>query len=229
MNRLVLSGIDRGDECELVVLVDGWDVLAGLDAVGVDPDLGLALLDPTAAPCRVRIGRCECGDDGCGSVTFRLSFDGETVVWDRWESSFGDQLPETFRFNARRYERVWRAASDQRPWETPERRFARRVAATVDGELVAALAWRGLGFAEVVPARDGAIAVHLTASYGEARWSVYVVHDVSDDPYEVGTLLRRRGPSGWPEVYWCAETEAGAFQQPPMGGRWWQMWPPSDV
>ena len=229
MNSLALTGIDHGDECEIVVLVDGEDVLARLDAVGVDPEEGFEVLRPGPEPRRVRLGRCECGDNTCGSVTVRIRLDGETVRWDEWESSFGDDLPEAFLFEARRYHYVLTGATVERPWESPERRFARQVAATVDRDLIAALAWRGLGYAEVVPARDGAVAVHLTASFGDARWSVYVVHELCDDPSVLAAMLRRHGPTGWPEVYWWAENEAGAFQQPPMAGRRWRMWRPAEV
>ena len=227
MNRLRVSGIDRGVDCELLLLVDGRDVLAPMDARGLDPDAGLPLLAPLGVPRRVQLGRCGCDDGSCGEVSVRVASADGVVVWDQWRSSLGFDVPAELRFESRRYAEEVRAAADDRPWESPERRYARRAAALVDADVRAALAWRGLHLAEIVPAADGAVAVRLTAAQGGGRWSVFVVLPVTEDPDAVCSLLRRRGPTAWPDVYWWGENEAAAFQQPPMAGRRWRMWQPT--
>ena len=229
MNRLRLSGIDRGDDCELVVFLDGDDVLHHLDAIGVEPDVAFPLLVPVSPPRRVQLGRCGCGDDRCGSVTVRIAADGNTVVWDGWSSTLGDGLPGAFRFDRSAYDAAVSAANQVRPWESKERRFARRAAELVDADVRAALSWRGLQFVAIEPAGEAAVAVHLSARYCEARWAVFVVVPVGGDPGSIPHLLSHWGPTAWPNVVWWSENEAAAFQQPPMAGRRWHMWQPVDV
>jgi hypothetical protein len=228
VNRLHITGVDDGFGCELIFLVDGRDLLVEMGAAGLDPDELLPRLDLSHAPATVRIGRCECGSDACGSVTVHIESDGDSVVWDAWASSFSDDLPPPLRFERRQYLGALKAA-DSRQWESPERRFSRRTAGLVDQATRAALAWRGLQFENVVPAGDGLAAVWLRARYRDARWSVYVIVAVSDEPESVRQLLTRRGPTAWPNVVWWGENEAAAFQQPPMAGRRWRMWQPVDA
>jgi hypothetical protein len=228
VNRLHITGVDDGFGSELIFLVDGHDLLLDMSAVGLDPDEVLSHLDLRRAPGTVRIGRCECGSDACGSVTVHIESDGDTVIWDGWASSFGDDLPPPLRFDRQQYVGALEAA-DSRQWESPERRFSRQTAGLVDQATRAALAWRGLQFENVVPAGDGLAAVWLRARYRDARWSVYVIVAVSDDPESVRQLLTRRGPTAWPHVVWWGENEAAAFQQPPMAGRRWRMWQPVDA
>jgi hypothetical protein len=229
VNQLRLSGVDRGDDCELVLFVDGEDILYRLDAMGLEPDLLLPLLVPISAPRQVRVGRCGCGDDRCGSVTVRIAAVGDTVIWDSWSSTLGDALPGDFRFDRAGYDTAVARANDVRPWESKERAFARRAAELVDADVRAALSWRGLRYVAIRPAGDGAVAVHLSAEYCEARWAVFVVVPAEGDPGSVPHLLTHWGPTAWPNVVWWSENEAAAFQQPPMAGRRWYMWQPVDV
>jgi hypothetical protein len=228
VNRLHITGVDRGYRCELILIVDGSDVLMDLDAAGLDSDELLEGLQPPEAPRTVRLGRCECGDDDCGSVLVRITAEGDGVVWDGWSSSFGDHLPPPFRFDRAEY-LAELSAAEGRPWESEERHFARQVGELIDAEVRSALSWRGLTYQEVVPAGDGLVAVRLSAGYREAEWSVYVVVSVSEDPEYVRYLLSRRGPTAWPNVFWWGENEAAAFRQPPMAGRRWRMWKPDDL
>jgi hypothetical protein len=228
MSRLRITGVDRGYRSELILLVDGSDVLMDLDAAGLDSDEVLEDLRPTELSRMVKVGRCECGDEGCGSVLVRISAEGDGVVWDNWSSSFGDDLPPPFRFDRAEYMAELSAAA-ARGWESDERRFARRVGEQMDAEVQAALSWRGLAYQEVMPAGDGLVAVRLSARYTEAEWSVYVIVAVSEDPASVRYLLSRRGPTAWPNVFWWGENESAAFRQPPMAGRRWRMWKPDAV
>jgi hypothetical protein len=228
VNRLHITGVDDGFSCELIFLVDGQDLLMEMGAAGLDPDELLPRLELCRAPTTVRIGRCECGSDACGSVTVRIETVGNKVVWGGWASSFSDDLPQPLCFERRQYLGALKAA-DSRLWESPERRFSRRAAGLMDQATRAALAWRGLQFEDVVPAGDGLAAVCLSARYRNARWSVYVIFAISEDPEAVRHLLTRRGPTAWPNVVWWGETEAAAFQQPPMAGRRWRMWQPVDA
>ena len=96
-----------------------------------------------------------------------------------------------------------------------------------DIDAAAALAWRGLQYLDVAPAGTGAIAVRFRAEMAGARWSVYAMFAVGDDPGAVPNRLVRKGPSSWPAVAWWGENEAAAFVQPPMAGRRWRMWEPT--
>jgi hypothetical protein len=229
MNRLRLSGVDRGDESELILFVDGQDVLYHLDAIGIEPDILLPQLAPVSPPKEVQVGRCGCGDERCGSVTVRIAAHGDTVVWDNWSSTLGEDLPGAFRFARGGYDATVSTANEARPWESTERTFARQAAGLVDAKTCAALSWRGLRFVTIRRAGDGAVAVHLSAEYCDAEWSIFVLVPVSGDPGSVPRLLSRRGPTAWPNVVWWSENEAAANQQPPMAGRRWQMWQPVGV
>jgi len=211
-----------------VLLVDGSDLLVDLDAVGLDPDEILPQLVATDLPRRARIGRCECGDETCGEVTVRITARGGRVVWDDWSSSFGEALPPRLQFDAVQYAEQLSSA-EAREWESGERRFARAVSEMIDTEVACALAWRGLHYREVIPAGDDLVAVRLTASYAGAEWSVYVVVPTSQDPESVRHLLTRRGPTAWPNVFWWGDNEAAAIRQPPMAGRRWRMWQPTEA
>jgi hypothetical protein len=177
----------------------------------------------------VQVGRCGCGDERCGSVTVRIAADGDTVIWDSWFSTLGDDLPGDFRFDRPGYDTAVSAANRERPWESKERAFARHAAELVDVDVHNALSWRGLRFVRIAPAGTGAVAVHLSAQYCDARWAVFVIVPVEGDPGSVPYLLTHWGPTAWPHVVWWSENEAAAFQQPPMAGRRWHMWQPADV
>ena len=159
----------------------------------------------------------------------RVALDGDAVIWDGWISTVGDVLPGPFRFDRAGYETAIAVADASRDWETAERRFARHAAELVDAEVRAALSWRGLRYLEIRPAGEGAVAVHLSAEYHAARWIVFVVIPIGDDPSAVVRLLSRWGPTKWPNVVWWSENEAAAFQPPPMAGRRWRMWHPVDM
>lgn len=226
MNELRLSGIDRGDECELLVFVDGVDVLASLDAVGAEPDQVLAELQASDPDRRVEIGHCGCGDPTCGSVSVQVRTEDHHVWWAEWSSSLGFDLPPDLCFDRDRYTREVDRAQSDRPWESREREFARRVAALIDAHAQDALAWRGLEFLDVAPAGDGAVAVRFRAEVADARWSIYALFALNDRAESVRDLLVRKGPTSWPVVAWWGENEAAAFVQPPMAGKRWRMWEP---
>jgi hypothetical protein len=76
----------------VVLLVDDSDVLATFgsgDYIGLAPiDLASqsALIDPTTEPCEVLLGRCSCGEAGCGAVVARCYRLRDGVVWDLFDS-----------------------------------------------------------------------------------------------------------------------------------------------
>ncbi len=226
VNRLRLSGVDRGDDCELIVFVDGQDLLLNLDAMGIEPDEGLPLLSPADPPERVRLGRCGCGDSECGAVWVRISASSDCVVWDEWSSTLGDALPGPLQFDRASYDAELRAADTTRAWESPERRYARLAGRWVDAEMRSALSWRGLEYVGIKPADAGTVAVQLRAEYLGAKWSVFVILPAAGDPRSIHRLFTSRGPTAWPEVLWWGDNDAAAFQQPPMAGKRWRMWQP---
>jgi hypothetical protein len=158
----------------------------------------------------------------------RVASDGATVIWDSWTSSFGEALPPPLHFDLSQYEAALTSA-ESRSWESEERRFAKRVARLIDRDVESALMWRGLRYLNVVPAGDGLVAVRLAANHLDGEWSVYVIARTSQDPASVRHMLSRRGPTAWPNVFWWGENEAATLRQPPMAGRRWRMWDPTEV
>ncbi len=109
------------------------------DSMGLDPDDLLvepcSLLPRTARAAL--IGRCCCGDVGCGPVEVTISTDGSVVSWTTAVRTTG------VRFDAAQYRaEVLRALADH-SWETPDRTAARLIRTSVDR---ARLAEAGLEF-----------------------------------------------------------------------------------
>jgi hypothetical protein len=227
VHELRLSGIDHGDRGELLVFVDGTDLLRGFDAEGGDPDDLLPVLGAADDPTRVELGHCGCGDPTCGSISMVVRADGEQVVWGDWETTLGFDLPPELSFDRVAYGAELARADDERGWESAERRFARAVERVIDDDARAALEWRGLRYQDTTPAGDGAVAVAFRAEVGGGRWLIYALFAVGDDPMAVHRTLVRRGPTSWPAVAWWGENEAAAYVQPPMAGKRWRMWQPA--
>lgn len=230
MSRLHLEVVDRGDDLELAMVVDGVELADRLDGMGMDPDVVLEMLRGSDQPQRVQLVRCGCGDDSCGAVTAVVRRDADAVVWAEFESSLGDDVPAELRFDPTRYDDELARIDGDRSWEPVERRYARQAMALVDEAVHRALTWRGLTFVDIEPSGPGTVAAHMTCGYGEdgPRWSVYAIHRVGDDPASLLEMLRHWGPTAWPVVYWWGENEQAAFVQPPMAGKRWRMWRPTD-
>jgi hypothetical protein len=109
-----------------VLLVDDADVVATFgcgDYIGLSPiDLAsqLALIEPTADASEVRLGRCSCGEVGCGAVVARCYRLRDDVVWDLFDS--GNTWPveldsprpssDALVFNSEQYEEFGRRLRD---------------------------------------------------------------------------------------------------------------------
>lgn len=109
-------------------------------SMGLDPDELLVEPCPLLTANGARptlIGRCCCGDVGCGPVEVSISTDGAVISWTTAVRTTG------VRFDAAQYRaEVLRALAD-RSWETPDRTVARLIRSSVDR---ARLAEAGLEF-----------------------------------------------------------------------------------
>jgi hypothetical protein len=152
------------DQFELIILVDGENLLAAQRFVGFDPwdILGpdVPLLPPQPIP-RVAVARCGCGIAGCGALAPLILKRGDEVVWTDFRSFTGDydgpiaeddpdltratvcDLPEVV-FDGTQYRAEVARASADYSWETPQRRTTRLFVEYLDRETdrLSELGWR---------------------------------------------------------------------------------------
>jgi hypothetical protein len=131
----IVPSPDSNDH-EVLLLGDGRDLIRSMDdqMMGLDPDD--LLIEPSpllvaGAPRVVTIGRCSCGETGCGSVEAELSRQDHTVAWSVKDYS------HVFTFDAAQYEAEIQRALADASWETPDRTAARLIRSTVDRDALA--------------------------------------------------------------------------------------------
>ena len=204
---------------EVLLLGDGRDLVRSIASgmMGLDPDDILVeptLLHVDAKPRRATIGRCDCGEVGCGSVEVEVSRQGETVVWSTQPRG------QTFSFDAQQYEaEVVRAVADT-TWETTDRTAARLIRTGVDHD---ALARSGLQFSWASGRlRDGKMTAALNLAEGPYQVLVHCPWR-GDDPDSVSAMLvklLRATPSTWPEVEYYPQAQD--LDAPSCAGRGWR-------
>ena len=86
MERRVVEGLDNeyGDVVWIEIDGERLSPIDGQQYVGMAPrELLAELLPPNDQPDVTVIGRCTCGEVGCGSVTVRsYTLDPDTIAWD---------------------------------------------------------------------------------------------------------------------------------------------------
>ncbi|MFN8073886.1 MAG: hypothetical protein U0Q15_00530 [Kineosporiaceae bacterium] len=114
----LLTVLDRRGMPSIRPFVDDLDLLLGYqNPKGLDPDdllppLSTRLL-PTRAGTPVLLGRCSCGEAGCGSLQARVRREGDDVVWEPTQAP-DETLTRAYRFALRAYlDAVDDAASDR--------------------------------------------------------------------------------------------------------------------
>ncbi|SDD35592.1 hypothetical protein [Actinokineospora iranica] len=125
---------------EVRVRVNGEVLTAAGGGLGMDPYKVLVpdnRLVATDEPRTVPIGRCSCGDYGCGPTDVVIVREDDRVHWE-WLPRAAEN--RAFVFAAATYGAEIARASADHSWETPERTAGRLVLANVDRERL-----RGLG------------------------------------------------------------------------------------
>lgn len=179
----------RGDHLDLVEALDNG-------MIGMDPDDLLAeprQLLPGASG-RITVGRCDCGEVGCGSVAVDFT---ERDGLVRWRAEGG--APE-FVFDATQYRaEVQRAVGDHR-WESPDRTAARLVR---EGVQHAVLARHGLRYEWTSGRIDGArLTVSATLEAGPYQLLLHVPFDPADPAAGAAAALAalHGDPRQWRDV-----------------------------
>jgi len=149
------------DHPQVVLLVDGRDVLADDGHRGFGPESILHRGDPlvpVSPPRRVVLYHCGCGVAGCSGRACVISESDGVVCWSGFRRFVGldypldatladedgrpDDLPG-FAFDATQYRAEVKRAKEDRSWETRRRRLARLLTERLAGE---PKRWDELGF-----------------------------------------------------------------------------------
>jgi hypothetical protein len=217
--RISVRPSPETNDHEVVLLGAGENLIDRFSKkmMGLDPDH--LLVEP--CPLRaneiariVTIGRCGCGEVGCGSVEVEISREQAAVKWRSLSS------PLEVQFDVSQYDaEVERALQDHR-WETPDRMAARLIRAAVDKT---ALGSRGFIFSWASGrCREGMMTVALMLSPGPYQvlvnlpWDGKSVENIVDQ----FALLLRVEPASWPEVEWYPQAQQ--LGPPPFEGAGWR-------
>ncbi|MFI6279695.1 hypothetical protein [Streptomyces sp. NPDC050988] len=121
----------RGENVEVLVLVDGRDILADAFAEGPGEDPRYLLvpdgpLTAASEPHEVRLAEASCTEGCCGALYVTIRLDGDYVLWDGWRNPDEDEVDlPAFRFEAQEYRREVERATADRSWEWPAWTVAR--------------------------------------------------------------------------------------------------------
>jgi hypothetical protein len=185
-----------GNGCDLIRLIDD-------EMMGLDPDdiLSEASALFVAGPPRLAtIGRCSCGDIGCGSIEAELSRKDDNVVWAIQDYS------RVFTFDASQYESEIRRALADASWETPDRTAARLIRSIVDRD---ALARHGFQFSwSSGRLRIGKITVSLLLEPGPYQVLVHSpwIHHPETAAATMCKILSEP-PSAWRDVEYYPQAQ----------------------
>jgi hypothetical protein len=223
-NRTVQLGItvrpsQETNDHEVVLLGTGENLIDQFSKkmMGLDPDQLLVEPCPLHAsetPRVATIGRCGCGEVGCGSVEVEIRRENAAVKWRSLDS------PLEIQFDASQYEAEIERALRDHSWETPDRTVARLIGAAVDK---AALERRGFAFSWVSGrCRQGSMTVSLMLSPGPYQvlvnlpWDGTSVQSIVD---QFASLLRGE-PASWPDVDCYPQVQR--LGPPPFEGPGWR-------
>ena len=223
-NRPVEFGISlrpspETNDHEVVLLGAGENLVDRFSKkmMGLDPDQLLVEpcpLDASETPRIVTIGRCGCGEVGCGSVEVEIRRENAAVKWRSLDS------PLEIQFDGSQYEAEIERALRDHSWETPDRRAARLIGAAVDKSI---LERRGLVFSWASGrCRERNITVALMLSPGPYQvlvnlpWDGKSIENIVD---QFASLLRAE-PASWPDV--DCYPQAQHLGPPPFSGPGWR-------
>lgn len=216
--RIAIRPSPETNDHEVCLLADGESLVGQFSS-------GLMGLDPTqllVEPCLLRadklphlavIGRCSCGEVGCGSLEVQIRRESDVVVWSAADTS------RSARFHADQYDAEIERALQDRTWETPERMAARLISEAVDR---AALAKKGFEF-EWASGRckGGTMTVSFELTPGpyqilvELPWNGQDVQSIVDE----FKVILGNPPESWPSVRWHPKTRG--LGPPPISGSGW--------
>lgn len=210
---------DSGGGFAVEVFVNEVEMTAAGAGLGMDP---YDVLVPenrfvaTAAPRRIPVARCDCGNYGCGMTDVTISLDHDVVRW-KWHQEV--PIQRAVEFDAAAYaEEVGRLERD-RSWETPERVAGRLVLS--DADTVAALAEHGLRFSWVATAYDDTERFRVSLGYGNTHQIFVDVPWEDRTPEQLAAAVAdtlRRAPARWP-ASWHAISADGP--PPDIAGPGW--------
>lgn len=210
---------------EVCLLADGEDLIERFssDMIGLDPD------DLLVEPCPLRaqetphtatIGRCTCGEIGCGSVEVEVRRELDLVTWRTLYSN----APVKVRFVASQYDTEVERALRDFGWETPDRTAARLIAKAIDKTV---LEDNGLFFSWASGrCEDGMMTVALLLNPGPYQVLVKIPWDGKSVESIVDRfrLLLQESPESWPNVE--CYPQAQGLGKPPVVGPGWRGWVP---
>jgi len=215
--RIEVRPSPETNDHEVCLLADGENLIERFSSgkMGMDPN------DLLTEPCPLRadvcghgvcIGRCSCGDVGCGSLGIQIRRDRDQVLWTASGSP-------PVRFLATQYNAEVERALRDYTWETPERTAARLISRAVDRS---ALARRGFEFSWASGrCMDGVMTASLVLTPGPYQVLVNVPWNGQDIESVVSQfkLILGQSPEVWPNVSWSPQ--AKGLGPPPITGPGW--------
>jgi hypothetical protein len=200
--RLTIADGELGPE--VLISINDTKIAEPVGGMGMHPfDLFVPsnqLLTATK-PRRVVVGRCACGEPGCGSTEALISRAGDAVHWD-W---YGDApMNHGASFDATQYDAEVERIGNDRSWRVP----IDSMLEVPDGMEVS---WAGADYRDP---QQYLVALFLD----EERFLIYLRFPM-DSPVDVLRTLRQP-PSGWRATY--RSLVVGRVGRPSMGGWRWR-------
>jgi hypothetical protein len=216
--RITVRPSPETNDHEVFLFADDTNLieLFAPDLMGLDPDD--LLIEPCAlraatSPHAAVIGRCRCGDIGCGSVAVNIHAEGTRVSWTAGDSA------RRIQFEATQYALEVERSLQDHSWETPDRTAARLISQAVDRT---SLARRGFEFFWASGRSPKGM---MTASLLLRPGPYQVLVRLPWDGKDVGDIVRqfetilRRSPEDWPGVE--CNPQAQDLGPPPFTGPGW--------